>query len=97
MHDTCFDLFKATIFTSVLRMYLTPKTSYLHLIEREMPGEMKHCEGIFKGWKGFTAIIFSKGDIVKVFILEDYESNKWVSKSPIHGGFIDRFREVKCA
>lgn len=50
-----------------------------------------------EGWKGFTAIIFYKDDIVRVFILEDYESNKRVSKSLIHGGFIDRFREVKCA
>lgn len=50
-----------------------------------------------EGWKGFTAIIFYKDDIVRAFILEDYESNKRVSKSLIHGGFIDRFREVKCA
>lgn len=50
-----------------------------------------------EGWKGFTAIIFYKDDIVRAFLLEDYESNKRVSKSLIHGGFIDRFREVKCA
>lgn len=72
------------------------------MIGNELPKEMEQLirdettvKEISEGWTGFMAMVFYNKDIIRIFILEEYKSNKWASKDLIHSGFINRFREVK--